>query len=272
MVEFRDNFYDEDNQDELLNEDVNLSEIREKRKAEVRKNRKSKQRAKEKRILSGRGLPLIKRLEKEENNSLLCWEVPKYVEYSETIEYRTLYSCSEEEAEVYRNIGNYRIVKTPFYMIKEDLTFSRLYNIQLEKVFHYLRTYDEDDNPLYSICIGTDSLNVNPGKYEYSEFWENIIQDKFGVSMEDLFNIKLLSYSKNKRLDKPRKRKYRKKLDKYNKLLNNSHIDNKTRTVRKYRTKERNILERASKYPIGSDEYLDLVAKLPKQDDVEFVY
>lgn len=78
---------------ELENQNGEL-ENRNKEKEKSRKTRKANKKSKEKLIISGQGHALIKRLEKEEFNTKVAYQPPKYVKYTRKEKYILLNKCT----------------------------------------------------------------------------------------------------------------------------------------------------------------------------------
>ena len=118
-----------------------------------------------------------------------------------------------------------------------------------------------------------EKFDTRPGRYSFSNYWDNMFIDKFGINVEGV--VKALEYeskSNNYIFDEPRKEKYKKKLNKYKDLERSSKVLSKKRIKTKRRKKTKNIMDRAKHYEIDSDEYIDLMSTLPTKDSVEYLY
>lgn len=150
----------------LSNEEL---ENRNKEKEKSRKTRKANQKSKEKLIVSGQGHALIKRLEKEEFNTKIEYNTPKWVEYTRKEKYTLLDKCTEDQLDFYlKNPNKYRIQQSPYYeMVSDSFEFERLYYIYLKDLVYEMTFFDINDKEIISLDT-KENLNIKNGKYEFS--------------------------------------------------------------------------------------------------------
>lgn len=262
--------------DEVI-KDEDLFYANEQRKAKARRARKSKQRAKEKLLISGHGHSIIKRLEKEKFNEVdFEWEEPKYIEYERYMVYKPFRWFTEDELDYYREWyklhDDIKIVPTKYYKLCSGEP-RRVYKIYRRREAKRIVLYNKDDEDFLTGILDDEDcvIPVSTGKYEFSDFWDKLFIEYFGNNIKDTFYYP--DNGRNKRIDgKARDPKYKKKLKKYQELESSSKILKKKRTYKKVRSKTKNITDKAKKYDFDSDEYIDLMSILPTKDTAEYIY
>lgn len=270
MVEKYDNINEESFYDDLFL-DFDPIEI-EKKKFKARKSRKGKQKSKEKYVLSGYGHSLIKRLKEEKCNEYFEIDEPKYIEYERVSFWKPQWRTNETWLETYKRMyDNAKFVKTPYFEM-DNGKIVRLYEVYFKITASYITIYDDEDNYIATLVSYYD-FNMPNGKYEFSDDWNKMFIDHFDMDVKETFRYVFSDSGKNKRAEnKAREDKYSKKLDKYQRLEGSSKIMSKKYSVKKRRAKTKNIIERAKKLDIDSDEFLDLMDTLPLKDTTEYYY
>lgn len=256
--------------DYLPNEELNN---RNKEKEKSRKTRKANNKSKEKLIISGRGHTLIKRLEKEEFNTKVIYQSPKYVRYTRKEKYVLLDKCTEDQLDFYlQNPNKYKVQQSSYYeMVSDSFEFERLYYIYLKDLVSEIIFLDINDKEIISLDT-KENLNIKNGKYEFSSKWENIFTYITGMNLKDAVESLNKSHKNVRYANEPRNRKYRHKLKEYERLNNLSRILKKKITKTKRRKKAKNILNRAKSFDFNSEEFENITSNLPTKDETEYLY
>lgn len=258
--------------EELENQNGEL-ENRNKEKEKSRKTRKANKKSKEKLIISGQGHALIKRLEKEEFNTIVAYQPPKYVKYTRKEKYILLDKCTEDQLDFYlRNPNKYRLQQSSYYeMVSDSFEFERLYYIYLKDLVSEITFFDINDKEIISLDT-KKNLDIKNGKYEFSPKWKKIFIDITGMNLKDAVESLNKGYKNIKYANEPRNQKYRKKLKQYQKLENSSKVLKKKITKIKRRKKTRNILNKAKRFDFNSEEFENITSNLPTKDETEYLY
>lgn len=256
--------------DKLPNEELGN---RNKEKEKSRKTRKANQKSKEKLIVSGQGHALIKRLEKEQSNTKVAYQPPKYVKYTRKEKYILLDKCTEDQLDFYlQNHNKYRVQQSSYYeMVSGSFEFERLYYIYLKDLVYEMTFFDANDKEIVSLDT-RENLNIKNGKYDFSPKWEKIFADITGMNLRDAIESLNKRHKNIRYANEPRNQKYRKKLKEYKKLGNSSKILKKKITKTKRRKKTRNILNRAKSFDFNSEEFENITSNLPTKDETEYLY
>lgn len=252
------------------NEELNN---RNKEKEKYRKTRKANQKSKEKLIIGGQGHALIKRLEKEEFNTKVIYQYPKYVRYTRKEIYILLDKCTEDQLDFYlKNPNKYKVQQSSYYeMVYDSFEFERLYYIYLKDLVSEMTFLDINDKEVISLDT-KENLNIKNGKYEFSSKWEKIFVDITGMKLKDAVKSLNIRRRNIRYANEPRNRKYIKKLKEYEKLNNSSKILKKKMTKTKRRKKAKNILNRAKSFDFNSEEFENITSNLPTKDETEYLY
>lgn len=257
--------------EELENQNGEL-ENRNKEKEKSRKTRKANKKSKEKLIISGQGHALIKRLEKEEFNTKVAYQPPKYVKYTRKEKYILLDKCTEDQLDFYlQNPNKYRLQQSSYYeMVSDSFEFERLNYIYLKDLVSEITFFDINDKEIISLDT-KKNLDIKNGKYEFSHKWEKIFVDITGMNLRDAIESLNKGHKNIRYANEPRNQKYRKKLKEYKKLGNSSKILKKKITKTKRRKKTRNILNRAKSFDFNSEEFENITSNLPTKDETEYL-
>lgn len=256
--------------DNLANEEL---ENRNKEKEKSRKTRKANKKSKEKLIISGQGHSLIKRLEKEEFNTKVVYQPPKYVKYTRKEKYVLLDKCTEDQLDFYlQNPNKYRVQQSSYYeMVSDGFEFERLYYICLKDLVSEMTFFNANNKEIISLDT-KENLDIKNGKYEFSPKWEKIFADITGMNLRDAVESLNKGHKNVRYANEPRNQKYRKKLKGYEKLNNSSKVLKKKITKTKRRKKTRNILNRAKSFDFNSEEFENITSNLPTKDETEYLY
>ena len=256
--------------DKLPNEEL---ENRNKEKEKSRKTRKANKKSKEKLIISGQGYALIKRLEKEEFNTKVAYQPPKYVKYTRKEKYILLNKCTEDQLDFYLQSPNkYRVQQSSYYeMVSDSFEFERLYYIYLKDLVSEMTFFDINDKEIISLDT-KENLDIKNGKYEFSPRWKKIFIDITGINLRDAIESLNKEHKNIRYANEQKKKKYIKKLREYKRLNNSSKILKKKITKTKRRKKTRNILNRAKSFDFNSEEFENITSNLPTKDETEYLY